>query len=62
MLEFFESPIFGLTRKPTSSEEMMISILTVDLPVSVFQALNNRLNSLGLVLRVDTLPTKEQKP
>ena len=54
--EYWQSPVFGLIRDATESEQALIKSLVKECPAALFAELNRRLNDLGfsLSIRVET--------
>ena len=57
MSNYFDSPVLGKTRHATEEEAAAIQISVDETAITVFQLLNKRLNSRGLCIAIDALPT-----
>lgn len=52
MTETFNNPIFGETRHGSEDERAQIAKIVAEIPVTVFQELNKKLNERGFCISI----------
>jgi len=60
MDDMINSPLFGMSRKPSEREQEVLENFVQEMPVAVFQALNTMMNVHGFLLHISSALEEEE--